>query len=159
MQIKEIGIEEIISYENNPRKNDRAVPQVAESIRQFGFKVPIILDKNFVIVAGHTRFKAAMQLKMDKIPCIIADDLNDEQIRAFRLIDNKCAEFSNWDFDKLREELKTISDEIDMLDFGFDLTEEMLDISDFFAPAATNSEKSERVDTVVCPACGTEFTP
>lgn len=88
-----------------------------ESIQKFGFKVPIIVDKNHVIVAGHTRHKAAVKLGLDKIPCIIADDLTDEQIKAFRLADNKTAEFAEWDFDLLNQELEEI--EFDMCDFGF----------------------------------------
>ena len=81
-------------YGRNPRRNEEAVKYVAKSIEEFGFKVPIIIDKNNVIVAGHTRFEAAKKLHMDELPCIVADDLTPEQIKAFRLADNKVAEFS-----------------------------------------------------------------
>ena len=118
MKIVEKNINELVMYENNPRKNDEAVKYVANSIKEFGFKVPIIIDKNNVIVAGHTRIKAAKELKIDKIPCIIADDLTDEQIKAFRLADNKVSEFSEWDVPKLDLELMDI-DSIDMLSLGF----------------------------------------
>lgn len=108
MEIQEKKIKELIPYEKNPRKNDAAVEYVTNSIKEFGFKVPIVIDKNGVIVCGHTRYKAAQRLKLKTVPCIIADDLNDEQIKAFRLADNKVSEKSEWDFDLLYEELDSI---------------------------------------------------
>ena len=105
-------------YERNPRKNDAAVDAVAESIRQFGFKVPIIIDADGVIIAGHTRWKAAGKLGLETVPCILADDLTPEQVQAFRLADNKTAELSEWDMNLLDEELKAITS-IDMTAFGF----------------------------------------
>ena len=119
MQIIEKSITEITPYEKNPRKNDEAVEYVANSIKEFGFKVPIVIDKNGVIVAGHTRYKAAQELGLEKLPCVIADDLTEEQVKAFRLADNKVGELAEWDFDLLSEELDGIFD-IDMSDFGFD---------------------------------------
>lgn len=119
MNIIEMKIGDIIPYEKNPRKNDEAVKYVAESIKQFGFKVPIVIDKNNVIVAGHTRYKASKKLGLKEVPCIVADDLTEEQIKAYRLADNKVAELAEWDFDLLGEELDGILD-IDMCDFGFD---------------------------------------
>lgn len=122
MQITQMAIKDVHPYENNPRKNDDAVQYVAESIQQFGFKVPIVVDKDNIIVTGHTRYKAAKKLKLDTVPVIKADDLTDEQIKAYRLADNKVAEKSQWDFDLLQEELDGIFD-IDMEAFGFeDLT-------------------------------------
>ena len=103
LQIVYKNISSLNIYENNPRFNEDAVEPVANSIKQFGFKVPIIIDSSNVIVAGHTRFKAAKQLGMDKVPCIVADDLTEEQIKAFRLADNKVSEFSSWDYEKLEE--------------------------------------------------------
>lgn len=119
MNITNIPLKNLKPYENNPRKNDDAVKYVAESIKEFGFKVPIVIDKNNVIVAGHTRYKAAKKLKMNEVPCIIADDLTDEQIKAFRLADNKVAEKAEWDFDLLNAELDDIID-LDMELFGFE---------------------------------------
>ena len=113
-------IDEVIPYEKNPRKNDEAVKYVAESIKEFGFKVPIIIDSNNVIIAGHTRLKASKKLGYKEVPCIIADDLTPEQIKAFRLADNKVSELAEWDLDLLNEELEDIID-INMEDFGFDL--------------------------------------
>lgn len=119
MDILNLGLEEIKPYEKNPRNNDNAVDAVAASIREFGFKVPIIIDKDNIIVAGHTRYKAAKKLGLKTVPCIKADDLNDEQVKAFRLADNKVAEQAEWNFELLNEELETIT--IDMEQFGFDL--------------------------------------
>lgn len=106
-------LDEITPYENNPRDNDQAVDAVAASIKEFGFKVPIVIDAQGVIVAGHTRYKASKKLGLEKVPCIVADDLSEEQIRAFRLADNKTAELADWDEDLLAQELAEIMD-IDM---------------------------------------------
>ena len=122
MNIIEKNLKDIKPYEKNPRKNDNAVKYVANSIKEFGFQQPIVIDKNGVIVAGHTRYKASKKLGLEKVPCIIADDLTDEQIKAYRLADNKVSEKSEWDFDLLSEELEGIFD-IDMSDFDFDLSE------------------------------------
>lgn len=119
MNIIERRVDELRPYEKNPRKNDEAVKYVAESIKQFGFKVPIVIDRDGVIVAGHTRWKAAKKLKMSTVPCIVADDLTDEQIKAFRLADNKVSEKAEWDFDLLAEEIGDLVD-FDMTVFGFD---------------------------------------
>ena len=123
MQIIYKKINEIIPYEKNPRNNDNAVEYVANSIKEFGFKVPIIIDKNNVIVAGHTRYKASQKLELKEVPCVIADDLTDEQIKAFRLADNKTAEIATWDFNLLEQELADLTD-FNMADFGFDILEE-----------------------------------
>ena len=119
MNIVNKRLDELKPYENNPRFNDDAVEYVAKSIKEFGFKVPIVIDKNDVIVAGHTRYKASLELGLKEVPCIVADDLNDEQIKAFRLADNKVSEKAQWNFDLLDFELDDIMD-IDMSEFGFD---------------------------------------
>lgn len=122
LKIEMLDIDSLKMYENNPRKNDEAVKYVENSIKEFGFKVPIIIDKNKTIVAGHTRYKASKNLRLKSVPCLIADDLDDEQIKAFRLADNKVSEFSDWDQDLLDSELDDLKDlDIDMSDFGFDL--------------------------------------
>lgn len=118
MQIIEKKISELKPYEKNPRRNDNAVDYVEKSIEQFGFKVPIVIDNNGIVVCGHTRMKAAKKLGLKTVPCIIADDLTDEQIKAFRLADNKVSEFAEWDNRTLKKELEGIFD-IDMSDFGF----------------------------------------
>lgn len=121
--MRKIG--ELKPYENNPRHNDMAVDAVAASIQQFGFKNPVIIDKDGVIVAGHTRYKAAKKLGITDIPCISADDLSDEQIKAFRLADNKTAELAEWDEDLLGKEMQGIIN-IDMSQFGFSVGEDEL---------------------------------
>lgn len=123
MNIIEMSVDDLIPYENNPRKNDEAVDKVALSISAFGFKVPIVIDKDNVIVTGHTRLKAAKKLGIKTVPCIKADDLTDEQIKAFRLADNKVSEFSEWDEEKLMKELEALGD-IDMSLYGFEFPED-----------------------------------
>ena len=126
MQIEEVNINELTPYRNNPRNNDAAVDAVAASIKEFGFKVPIIIDKDNVIVAGHTRLKAAQKIGLENVPCIKADDLTPEQLKAFRLADNKVGELATWDFDKLEEELTELDAldlDFEMSDFGFDVSE------------------------------------
>lgn len=120
MNIVEMGLDELRPYENNPRLNDVAIKYVKESIEKFGFKVPLVIDKKNVIVCGHTRYEAAKLLKLDTVPCIKADDLTDEQVKAFRLADNKVAEFSEWDDFKLDLELGQLQEMgVDMEPFGF----------------------------------------
>lgn len=121
LQIKEVAITDLKEYENNPRKNEGAVDAVAESIREFGWKVPLVIDKEGVIVAGHTRLKAARRLGLETVPCIVADDLTPEQVKAFRLADNKVSEIAEWDFEILEKELSELSEmDFDMSAFGFD---------------------------------------
>lgn len=123
MDILEMNVDDLIPYENNPRKNDAAVEKVALSISAFGFKVPIVIDSNNVIVTGHTRAKAAKKLGLTTVPCIKADDLTDEQIKAFRLAGNKVSEFSEWDDEKLLAELEALGD-VDMSLYGFDFPDD-----------------------------------
>ena len=120
-----LPVSEVRPYERNPRKNADAVKYVKASIEKFGFKVPIIIDSNRVIICGHTRLLAAKSLGMAEVPCIFADDLTDEQVRAYRLADNKVSEFAEWDMDLLGGELDDImaACDIDMTAFGFDLSE------------------------------------
>ena len=121
MEITYKSIDTLKPYKNNPRINDEAIEYVANSINQFGFKVPIVIDKDNVIVCGHTRYKASKLLGLKEVPCIVADDLTDKQIKAFRLADNKVGESSLWDNSLLSIELNDI--DINMEDFGFDLDE------------------------------------
>jgi hypothetical protein len=118
MKIVYKKVSDLIPYEKNPRKNDEAVEYVANSIKEFGFKVPIVIDKNGIIVTGHTRLKASKQLGIKEVPCIVAEDLTEEQVKAFRLADNKVSEASNWDYELLDEELDEILN-LDMSDFNF----------------------------------------
>ena len=147
-------IDELKPYEHNPRKNDGAIDAVAASIAEFGFKVPIVIDTDGVIVAGHTRLKAAQKLGVEKVPCIIADDLSEDQIKAFRLADNKVSELAGWDFTALAVEMSKIN--LDMSQFGFDsgLDESVFD--DLFAEAPAKEKEPKKVQ---CPHCGEWFEP
>ena len=118
---KRIG--ELVPYEKNPRKNTKAVKYVANSISEFGFKVPIVIDENNVVICGHTRVLASEKLGLNEVPCIIAKDLTEEQIKAFRLADNKVSEKAEWDFDLLNEEMDEIFN-FDMTEFGFEFVDE-----------------------------------
>lgn len=151
MNIIELKLADIKPYEKNPRKNDDAVEYVANSIKEFGFKVPIVIDKDGVIVAGHTRYKASKKLGIEKVPCIIADDLTPEQIKAYRLADNKVGESAKWDFNLLQEELSEIFD-IDMKMFDFVKPEE-IDVDAFFEDNPTEGKEKEP-KTIKCPHCG-----
>ena len=136
MEIVMKKVDELIPYVNNPRHNDHAVDTVASSIKNFGFKVPIVVDKNYIIVAGHTRLKASKKLGLEKVPVIIADDLSDEKIKAFRLADNKVAEIAVWKEEELHQELTELEEMLfDMTEFGFDgigeLIEEEVEEDDF----------------------------
>lgn len=119
MNVIMMNLSDLTPYDKNPRKNDDAVKYVKASIKEFGFKIPIIIDKDNVIIAGHTRYKASKELNIKEVPCIVADDLTDEQIKAFRLADNKVGEVATWDDDLLNEELSDIF-EIDMSLFDFE---------------------------------------
>ena len=120
-----MALEEIKPYEKNPRFNDNAVNSVANSIKEFGFKVPIVVDKNNVIVNGHTRWKASKQLELKEVPVIVANDLTDEQIKAFRIADNKTGELADWNMELLGAELQDIAD-FNFEDFGFNELELMM---------------------------------
>ena len=120
LKVEYRNVADLAPYVNNPRLNDGAVDAVAASIKEFGFKVPIVVDSDGVIVTGHTRLKAAKKLGIDMVPVIVADDLTPEQVKAFRLADNKTSELAEWDLGKLDIELDGITD-IDMGDFGFDV--------------------------------------
>ncbi len=149
-------LDELKDYENNPRHNEAAIGKVAESIKQFNFKVPIVIDKNNVIIAGHTRRKAAERLGLQTVPCIIADDLTEAQVKAFRLADNKTSEFAEWDFEKLNEELAELREiEFDMFDYGFGEADETIptkEVPEEFAEYGEDIETKHK-----CPMCGYEW--
>lgn len=132
MNIREISTSRLREYENNPRNNDLAVEKVKYSIERFGFLFPVVVDMNYVIVCGHTRVRACRELGIQSVPCIIADELTEEQINLFRLIDNKTSEYSDWDFEKLKSELSTVDltlEKNQLLLERFELTAEVFDIA------------------------------
>lgn len=136
MKVEELPIESIKPYEKNPRKNDGAVNGVAESIKQFGFQQPIVIDKTGVIVAGHTRYKAALKLGLKTVPCVRAEKLSPKQVKAYRILDNKLNELATWNFEMLGEELADV-------DFNFEPFEVVLptiSLSDFFDESQSNGQ-------------------
>lgn len=143
--IEYVDIASVKPYQKNARLNDgEATEKVAASIKEFGFQQPILVDDNNIIITGHTRLKAALSLGMERVPIAHAVDLSDDQIKAYRLADNRVAEFSEWDFDLLGNELYDLS-AIDMTQFGFDLSLDDLDISmDLFEKQ--ENRKDEIVD-------------
>ena len=119
-QVQYQDISQIHPYENNPRNNEAAIEPVAQSIKSFGFRVPILIDRKGTIIAGHTRYEAAKRLGMDKVPCILVDDLTDAQIRAYRIADNKVSEASSWNDDVLRAEMDALKAlDVDLSSTGF----------------------------------------
>lgn len=122
-ELKWEPIKSIRPYEKNPRRNDEAVDAVAASIKEFGWQQPIVVDKDGVIIVGHTRYKAAKKLKCDTVPVVVADDLTEDQVKAYRLADNKTGELAEWDTALLGEELAELAD-FDMSQFGFDFFDE-----------------------------------
>lgn len=154
MEVVMMKVSELKEYERNPRKNEGAVEYVANSIKEFGFKVPIVVDKENVIVAGHTRLKAAKYLGLKEVPVIVADDLTEEQIKAFRLADNKTAELAHWDWAKLDDEMAELLDlDFDMSGFGFSNFE--MDLDDFFEiPEDQEEDEKATPKSVTCPNCG-----
>lgn len=137
MKIVNKKLEELVPYENNPRDNEKAIDKVADSIKEFGFKVPLVIDKNNVIVTGHTRYKASQKLGLKEVPCLIADDLDEKQIKAFRLADNKVSDYSIWDNKKLLEELEELNFEIFT---GFEISDIFEDIKDLTILDESNDE-------------------
>lgn len=125
MQIQMMKVNDLIPYINNPRNNENAIDKVASSIKEFGFKVPIVIDKDNIVVTGHTRLLASKKLGLDEVPCVVANDLSKAQIKAFRIADNKVSEYATWDEDLLKIELE----ELEELDF--DLDSLSIDFSDF----------------------------
>lgn len=152
IKIIEKDINELVPYENNARINDKAVDIVANSIKEFGFKNPCIIDKNNVLVAGHTRVLACKKLGITKVPCIVADDLTEDQIKAFRIADNSSAQVAEWDMEKLMKELDSI--DYDMTQFG--LAEQLEAISNTIVMDDEKEIDDLEVEKhlLKCPICG-----
>jgi len=159
MKIEYRKVSELVPYSRNPRDNRDAVDKVAASIQMFGFLVPIIIDKDDVIVAGHTRLLAARKIGMKEVPTIKAYDLTEDQVKAYRLVDNRVAEMAVWDMPLLGEYLDDIGDEIDMIQFGF----EPMDIPDVYDIKDTGMEFNaddfeDEAFEYECPECGFHFS-
>lgn len=142
-EVIDVEIDKLKEYPNNPRRNEKAVKPVANSLKKFGFLNPIIVNRDMVILAGHTRLKAAKEDGLKTVPVIVVDDMTEAQEKAFRLVDNRVAELSTWDDEKLKEEMAAV-DADDWSEFG---------VSD------RELKKYEPdSDELVCPKCGCRFT-
>lgn len=146
MKVIMIPIGMIVPYDNNPRKNEGAVDAVANSIREYGFKKPILVDEQHVILAGHTRRLAALKLGLKEVPCVIVTDLDETKKKAFRLADNRTSEFSTWDDALLKAEMRKAVD-VDFSEFGFELGD-----------VGKIVQEEVGVKTHRCPKCGCEWT-
>ena len=158
MKIEQWDIDRVRPYEKNPRRNDKAVQAVADSIREFGFRQPIVVDGDGVIVVGHTRYKAAVKLGLKTVPVHVAADLTPQQARAYRLADNRTAENAEWDVDLLPIELGELRDEgFDLKLAGFSDKELAEYLREFDTDLEDGDAHVDAADTVRCPKCGHEF--
>lgn len=158
MKIEERDIKAVIPYENNPRKNDPAVDAVAKSIQEFGWRQPLVLDAQGVIVAGHTRYKAAKKLKLKSVPCVLADDLTPEQIKAYRIADNSTNSIAEWDIDLLLSELAELP-QYDFSEFGLTDIDGLLKDVNFDPVPEDEQPRLDEKSPIECPHCGMEFVP
>lgn len=151
LEIVQIPLSEIKPYKKNARKNDEAVPKVVESIKRYGFKNPIILDKNNVIICGHTRYMASLEMGFDTVPCIIATDLTKKQVKEFRLVENRTNEYALWNYELLNDEMQGL----DLSEFEFptltyedELSAEDLEslLEDSVSATDYNKDKKEMID-------------
>lgn len=168
MNVIDMNIEDLIPYDNNPRYNDDAVETVKKSIKDFGFQQPIVVDKDNVIIVGHTRYKAAEQLGLKTVPVVIAANLTPEQIKAYRLVDNKSGEIADWDYEKLDAEIQELmnmdfdlsdyelltmnNSNDDILDSEEELSDE--DMNEFFEPHNPENNTPAKKKLITCPHCG-----
>ena len=166
LRIEYLTVDALKPYERNAKKHPvEQVENIANSIREFGFRQPLVIDRDGVLVIGHGRLMAAKKLGLKTVPCVRADDLTDEQVKALRLADNKTNE-SGWDFAALEEELNELEAEFDMADFGFSmdkeengaaeatpLNEELL--NQYFSDNDADEVKKQKM--ITCPHCGKQF--
>lgn len=158
LRIEYIDPDKLTPYENNAKQHpDEQVEHIANSIREFGFRQPIVVDANNVVVIGHGRLLAAKKLGLETVPVVRADDLTEAQVKALRLADNKTNE-SGWDFTALEAELDGLADEFEMSNFGFTSTD-VTALDDLFAPAPDKTPEDEEPKQIKCPHCGMWFTP
>lgn len=147
MKVQNIDIDKIIPYWNNARDNSKAIKPVEESIKKYGFQQPLVVDKNFEIICGHTRYFACMNLGYKTIPCVVTD-MDEEKARQYRVADNKTSEFASWDEDKLIRELRTMNVPDEMQDFFFEPIDQLLGFDVNFTPnegeySADETEEAE----------------
>lgn len=154
IKLETVNIDDVYPYPNNPRKNDDAVQAVAESIRQCGYISPIIVDEDYVILAGHTRYKALQELGYKQVRVAVAAGMSEEAKKKYRLLDNKTAELAKWDFDLLAEELERLEFGDLNLSWGIEIPD--FDFNDNIEPGDAESNTNPS-DTITCPKCGFEW--
>ena len=158
MKIEDWPLDKIIPYQYNPRSNDDAVEMTARSIQEYGWRQPIVVDERGIIIAGHTRLKAAEWLGLDMAPVHVAEGLTDDQVRGYRIMDNRSGELATWDDDLLMQEIQGLSSS------GFDLELTGFNMDDLTGDGDNNpvnlddkkQKENETVETVTCPRCGFE---
>lgn len=150
MEIVNKKIDELIPYKNNPRINEESVEYVANSIKEFGMKVPLVIDKNNVIVTGHTRYLACKQLGIKEVPCIISSDLTDKQNNMYRVVDNKVSELSRWDYDLLDKEIEELEElDYNLEQFGFENEDESMEfIEEMLGSGIAGDEAEQTIDKI-----------
>jgi len=146
--ITNLKLNEIKPYESNPRNSELSLPKVKDSIKNFGFNQPILVDKDNVIITGHTRYKAAKELELDNVPCIIVTDLSEQQIKAYRIADNKVGQDSSWDVSLLKEELQKLRlENFPVTQTGYsDVELENLEVELEKIKATTTTEKLQTIE-------------
>ena len=149
MKIEWWDIDRVIPYENNPRHNDDAVEKVANSLQEFGWKQPMVVDGDGVLIVGHTRLKAAKQLGMDKVPVLVANDLTPAQVQAYRIADNSTSDLSSWDFELLAIEVDGLQVDFDMEDFGVDMSKLDFDIEGSASKDIVEDDVPDEVPSIV----------
>lgn len=154
VKVVAMAVKDLIPYANNPRNNEQAVDTVAKSIKEFGFTNPIVVDSDNVVINGHTRLLAAEKLGLEKVPVIRKEDLTPEQVKAFRLVDNKTSELSGWDFEKLDTEIAELQAmDFDMSEFEFESNHNFNAeaYSDFFEDASSQPQTQEHSQDTPAP--------
>lgn len=164
MNVQEISIDKVIPYWHNPRNNDKTVERLIVSIKEYGFNVPLVVNKDMVLITGHARLKAARKLGLASVPCVVVD-LTDEQAKKYRIADNKIQELTDWRDDELFKELREIGDQFELLNMGFDM-DEIKDVVGAFdevaeQSAAAVSSVEDVMASLVAPApvSGAPYTP
>ena len=148
MNVQEIGIDKVIPYWHNPRNNDKTVERLMVSIKEYGFNVPLVVNKDMVLITGHARLKAARKLGLATVPCVVVD-LSEEKAKKYRIADNKIQELTDWREDDLFKELREIGNRFDLLDMGFDMKEIESIVGTFDQVASAGEEQAASVQSVV----------
>ena len=151
-KLETVNLNKLKPYENNPRHNEEAIEVVVQSIKQCGYVAPIIVDENYEILAGHTRYQALKRFGYDEAEVMIIDNLTNEQKKKYRLLDNKTNEFAGWDWNKLDKELELL--DFGDFDFGFNSVDD-IDLDSLFEESEENLNKKKK--TITCPHCGEEI--